>query len=53
MAKYTPKTPDFFNKIRLPDLDFVDVYNQPPAPDDYVDVDEDTTFNPVRARGGG
>eukprot|EP00752_Nemacystus_decipiens_P009811 g8756.t1 len=47
MAKYVPKTPDILNKIRLPDLDFVDVYNQPPLPDDYVDLEEDTTPDPM------
>lgn len=49
MAKYVPKTPDILNKIRLPDLDFVDVYNQPPSPDEYVDLEEDTTPDSVRA----
>ena len=49
MSKYVPKTPDILNNIRLPDLDFVDVYNQPPSPDDYVDLEEDTTPDPVRA----
>eukprot|EP00903_Cladosiphon_okamuranus_P013347 g12440.t1 len=47
MAKYVPKAPDILNKIRLPDLDFVDVYNQPPSPDDYVDMEEDTTPDPM------
>lgn len=49
MSKYVPKTPDILNKIRLPDLDFVDVYNQPPSPDDYVDMEEDTAPDPVRS----
>lgn len=53
MSKYVPKTPDILNKIRLPDLDFVDVYNQPPSPDDYVDLEEDTTPDPVRATAWG
>lgn len=30
MPKVTPRTPDVLNKIRLPELDFVEVYNQPP-----------------------
>lgn len=50
MAKFTPKTPDILNKIRLPDLDFVDVYNQPPSPDDFVDLEEDNSFNAVSER---
>lgn len=49
MAKFTPKTPDILNKIRLPDLDFVDVYNQPAAPDDYVDLEQDATFDAVKS----
>lgn len=48
MAKYTPKTPDILNKIRLPELDFVEVYNQPPSSDAPLDVEEDTTYDPVR-----
>ncbi|CAB1116424.1 unnamed protein product [Ectocarpus sp. CCAP 1310/34] len=51
MAKFTPKTPDILNKIRLPDLDFVDVYNQPPAPDDYVDLEQDATFDAMANKG--
>ncbi|CAM9520236.1 unnamed protein product [Ectocarpus sp. 6 AP-2014] len=51
MAKFTPKTPDILNKIRLPDLDFVDVYNQPPAPDDYVDLEQDVTFDAMANKG--
>lgn len=55
MSKFVPKTPEILNKIRLPELDFVDVYNQPPSQDDYVDLEEDTTPDPVRAKawGGG
>ncbi|CAN0315794.1 unnamed protein product, partial [Hapterophycus canaliculatus] len=45
MAKYVPKTPDILNKIRLPELDFVEVYNQPPSLDAPVDVEEDTTYD--------
>lgn len=47
MAKFTPKTPEILNKIRLPDLDFVDVYNQPPSTDEFVDLEADDTFDAV------
>lgn len=30
-----PRTPDVLNKIRLPELDFVEVYNQPPRLEGY------------------
>lgn len=50
MAKFTPKTPDILNKIRLPDLDFVDVYNQPPSPDEFVDLEQDNSFDAVSVR---
>lgn len=32
-----PKPPEFLNKIRLLDLDFVEVYNQPPRPEEFED----------------
>ena len=37
ITKLTPKTPEILNKVRLPDLDFVEVYNQPPAADEFED----------------
>lgn len=46
MTKLIPKTPEVFNKIRFPDLDFVEVYNQPPSMDEYVD-EGDTSFDSV------
>lgn len=46
MSKVMPKTPEVFNKIRFPDLDFVEVYNQPPRLDEFED-DEESGFDSV------
>ncbi|CAM9462343.1 unnamed protein product [Ascophyllum nodosum] len=48
MSKITPKTPDVLNKIRFPDLDFVEVYNQPPRAEEFL---VDGTGDPVGGNG--
>lgn len=46
MSKVMPKTPEVLNKIRFPDLDFVEVYNQPPRVDDFGE-DGESGFDSV------
>lgn len=52
-SQIAPKPPDFFNKIRLPEMDYVEVYNQPPREENLRDNgSSDPSLDAVRNVGG-